>query len=92
MSQSLAYDEFIFDRNINLEVVLITPDDSTIGYFPGKNLSYLYNIGEKTKNFPFCLENKNSSKNYFEKYLKKVKRKTYKPHKKISCNWADKKT
>ena len=86
MSQSLPYDDIKFDRNINLEDILNTPDDSNIGYFPDNSLSYLYNISEKTKNFPFCLENKNISKNYFGKYMKKFKRKTYKPHKKLSCD------
>ena len=33
MSQSVPYEEFKFDRNVELEDVLNTPDDCDIGYF-----------------------------------------------------------
>ena len=33
MSQSLPYDEIKFDKNVKLEDILNTPDDSDIGYF-----------------------------------------------------------
>ena len=41
-----------------LEEILNTPDDSDIGYFLENDLMYPDNIKEKTKNFPFCPENK----------------------------------
>ena len=41
MSQSLPYHEFTFDRNINLEDILNTPDDSNSGSFPENILSHL---------------------------------------------------
>ena len=41
-----------------LEEILITPDDSEIGYFIEVHLKYPDNIKEKTKHFPFCPENK----------------------------------
>ena len=33
MSQSLPHDKVPFDRNVTLEDILNTPDDSDIGYF-----------------------------------------------------------
>ena len=33
MSESLPYDEIEFDRNVGLEEILDSPDDSDIGYF-----------------------------------------------------------
>ena len=34
------------------------------------DLSYPYNIGQKTKHFPFCLENKSISKDSLNDYMK----------------------
>ena len=58
MSELLPYDEIKFDKNVELEDVLNTPDDSDIGYFVEADLIYPDNIKEKTKNFPFAPENK----------------------------------
>ena len=64
MSQMLPYDEIQIwhghpDLHMNwLEEILNTPDDSDIGYFVEFDLKYPDNIKEKTKNFPFCPENK----------------------------------
>ena len=58
MSQYLPYDEIKFDNIIKLEDILITPDNSDIGYFIELDLKYPDNIKEKTKNFPFAPENK----------------------------------
>ena len=33
MSQYLPYDDIKFDKNVTLEDILNTPDDSEIGYF-----------------------------------------------------------
>ena len=33
MSQPLPYDKIEFDKNVKLEEILSTPDDSDIGYF-----------------------------------------------------------
>ena len=57
MSQPLPFDEIKFD-NVELEDILITPDDSDIGYFIEVDLTYPNNIKEKTKNFPFAPVNK----------------------------------
>ena len=54
MSHMLPYDEIKFDRNVKLEHILNTPDDSGIGYFIEVDLNYPDNIKEKTKNFPFA--------------------------------------
>ena len=58
MSQSLPYDEIKFNNDVELEDILNTPDDSDIGYLIEVDLKYPDNIKEKTKNFPFCPENK----------------------------------
>ena len=64
MSQFLPYDEIEMwhgdpDKYWNwLDEVLNTTDDADIGYFVGVDLKYPDDIKEKTKNFPFCPENK----------------------------------
>ena len=54
MSQPLPYDEIKFDKNVKLEDILNTPDDSDIGYFIEVDLNYSDNMKEKTKQFPFA--------------------------------------
>ena len=64
MSQFLHSDEIEMwhghpDLYMNwLEEILNTPDDNDIGYFLEADLKYPDNIKEKTKNFPFCPDNK----------------------------------
>ena len=58
MSEYLPYDEIKFDRNVKLQDILKTPDDSDIGYFIEVDLKYPDNIKYKTRNFPFAPENK----------------------------------
>ena len=54
----LAYEEIEFDRNVESEVIWITPDDSYICYFIETDWKHRDNSEEKTKKFPFALENK----------------------------------
>ena len=58
MSQPLPFDEIKFDKNVTLEDILNTFDDSDIGYFVEVDLIYPDNIKKKTKNFPFASMNK----------------------------------
>ena len=58
MSEYLPYDEIEFDRNVRLEDILNTADDSDIGYFIEVDLKYPDNMKEKTKHFPFAPEKK----------------------------------
>ena len=64
MVQTLPYDEIEIwygdpDLFMNwLEEIFDTSDDSDIGYFIEVGLRYPDDIKEKTKNFPFCPENK----------------------------------
>ena len=51
MSQHLPYDEIKFERNVKLEDILKTPDDSDIGYFIQVDLTYPENIKEKQNIF-----------------------------------------
>ena len=91
MSQSLPYDEIKFDKNVNLEDILNTPDDSDIAYLIEVDLKYPDNIKEKTKNFPFCPENKKTNPDTFSNYMKEIEPDTYTQTNKLICDWSDKK-
>ena len=97
MSQPLPYDEIEMshghpDFYMNkLEEILNTSDDSDIIYFIAVDLNYRDNIKEKTKNFPFCPENKIINKDKYNEYMKKIQPKNYKKSKKVICDWTDKK-
>ena len=77
MNQHLHYDEIEMWHGHpdlymkDLEENSNTPDDSDIGYFIEVGLSYPDNVEEKTKNFPFCLDNKVTHKNKYNGYMKK---------------------
>ena len=90
-SQMLPYDETKFEKDICLEEILNTPDDNQIGYFLEVNLKYLDNRKEKTKNFPFCPENKKIIPNKYNDYMNNIKPKNYTKSKKLKCDWSDKK-
>ena len=95
MSQPLPYYEIeMWHGDLDLymkwlEEILNTPDDSDIGYFAEVDLRYPDNIKEKTKNFPFCPENKIIHKD--NDYMKEIKPKNYAKFKKLICDWTDKK-
>ena len=90
-SPMLPYDENKFQKVICLEERLNTADDNEIGYFLEVDLKYLDNIKEKTKNFPFCPENKKINPDEYNDYMKKIKPKNYTKSKKLICDWTDKK-
>ena len=46
---------------------------------------------EKTKNFPFCPENKIIPTEKYNDYIKKIQPKNYTKSKKLICDWTDKK-
>ena len=71
MSQMLPYDESKFDKNVNLEDFLITPDDGDLGHFVEVYLIYPDNIKQKTELFPFCSENRKINADDFSDYMKK---------------------
>ena len=48
-------------------------------------------LKEKTKNFPFCQENKKIYPNKNIDYITKIKPKYYTKSKKVICDWTDKK-
>ena len=52
MSQPLPIDDIKFERNVCLEEMLNTPNDSDIGYFLQVDLYYPYNIRQKSKYSP----------------------------------------
>ena len=77
MSQPLPYDEFELDKNIRLKDMLSTPDDSDISSFIEVDLTYTYNIKEKTKNFPFAPENRKNNPDDLSEYMKEIIPDTY---------------
>ena len=54
-----------------LKKIWNTPDDADIGYFIEVDLKYPNKKRRKTKNFPFCPENKTSNKNDFSDMRKR---------------------
>ena len=56
MSEKLLYDEIKFDRNVELEGILNTPNDSKIGYFIGVELNNPDKIKYKQKIFQLLLK------------------------------------
>ena len=90
MSESSPYDEIKSDDNVNLDDILNTLDDSDIGYLIEVDLKYPNNIKEKTKNFPFCPENKKISPDKFSDYMKEVRPDAYVQSSKLICDQFDK--
>ena len=74
-----------------IEEFLNTPDDTDIGYFIEVDLRYPDNLREKTKNFPFCPENKFIHKYKNIDYMKAINPKKYTKFKKLLCVWTDRK-
>ena len=91
MSQPLPYDEIKFDKNVKLEDIISTADDSDIGYFIEVDLKYPDNIKEKTRNFPFAPVKKKINSDGFSGYMKTIKPDTYIQTKKLIGGWSDKK-
>ena len=97
MSQMLPYDEIEMRHGHpdlcikKLEGLLNTPDDADFGYFREVDLKYLDKKEEKTKNFPFCPENKKCNKDDFSDYMNEKKPDTYTKTKNLVCDWTDKK-
>ena len=91
MCQPLPYDEINFDRNVKLEDILNSPDDSLIGYSIEVDLRYPVNIKEKTKQFPFAPVNKKINPYQFIDYTKKINPEKYTQTKNLICYWSDKK-
>ena len=66
-----------------LVAILNNPDCSDIGYFPEDDLSYPDDIKEKTKNFPFCPENKKIKPVNIKDYTENKKPKKHEKTKKL---------
>ena len=75
MSQPLPYDEINIERNAWLNETWNTPDGNDIEIFLKLDLSYPYYIREKTKQFPFCPENKIIYEDDFIDYMNKIETK-----------------
>ena len=87
MTQPIPYDEIEFDKNVKLEDILNTPDDSDCGYFIQIDLKY----PDILKNFPFAPESNKINPDDFSDYVKTIKTDTYTQTKKLISDWSDKK-
>ena len=90
MFQPLPYIETKFVKNVQLEDIVKTNDDSVIGYFVEVDLPYSYNIEKKIKIFPFAPEIKKSNPDGFSEYMKTIKPDSYTRTEKLICDWFDK--
>ena len=54
-------------------------------------MNYPNSIKGKTKNFPFCPENKQINPDKYNIYMKKIKPKNYTKSKNLLCDWTDEK-
>ena len=92
LSQPLPYDEIeMWQGHLDLYIyeldeILITPEDSDIGYFVEVDLRYPDNIKEKTKKLPFGPEKKVIPKDKYSNYMKKIQPKIYTKAKKLTCD------
>ena len=89
MGEYLLYDEIKFDRNVELEGILNTADDSDLAYFVDVDLKFPDKIKFKTKSFPFAPEKK-INPDGFSEYMRKIKPDTHTQTKKLICDWSDK--
>ena len=69
-----------------LEEILNTTDDSDTGYFIEVDLKTPDDIKEKTKNIPFCPEQRVIPEDKYNGYLKKTKPKSFTKAKKLLCD------
>ena len=83
MSEYLPQDEIKFDRDVKLEGILNTPDDSDIGYFIEVDLKHPDNTKQKTKNIPFAPVKIKINPDDFSDYMKEIKPDTYNQTKKL---------
>ena len=91
MSQMTPYDEIKFEKDVCLEEILNTPDDSEIGYFLEVDLKNSDILKENTKNFAIAPVNIKSNLDHFSDYMKTIKPDTYTQTKKLICDLSDKK-
>ena len=97
MSQTLPYDEIELWHDHpdlymkKMEEMLITSDDSDVGYFVELDLRYPDNIKEKTKNFFFCSEKRKINPDKYNDYMNNTKPQNYTKAKKLKYHWTDKK-
>ena len=91
MRQPLPYDETKIDRNVKLEDILNTPDNSDIGYLIEVGLNYPDNMKEKTKKFQHAPVNKKTFPDTFSDYMKTIKPDTYTQPKQLICDWPHEK-
>ena len=90
-SMSQTYDQFKFDKNVEIEEILNTPDDSDIGSFFEFDLFYPNNKNENTENFPLAPENEKKFPVIFTPFLKENQIYTFTQTKKLICESTDKK-
>ena len=91
MSDSPLNDEIKYDRNVKLDDIFNTPEDSDIGSFNENDLKYPDGMKGRLKNFSFCHEIKIGPQENFSKHMKDIKPVKYTQNRKLICDWIDKK-
>ena len=92
MSESLPYGEIKFDRIVELEHRLNTPDDSDIGYFLVVDLKNPDEIKEKKQSiFHFVLKVRKLFLILLDHIGMKTNRIVIHKKKRLICGWTDKK-
>ena len=91
MSESLPCGEIKIDKNVYLEYILNTLDDSDVGYFVECDLKNPHKIKEETKNYHFSPENKTRPQDKLSDYMNEMTPKSYTQNKKLLCNCTDEK-
>ena len=90
MNELLPYNEIIFDKNVTLEDILNTLDDTDFGFSVETDSKYPDEIREKTKHFPLAPENKKIIPDIFTPFMNENKN-TYTPSEKLKSDWTDEK-
>ena len=95
MTEYLPYDEIKFiggasvsqsdrDKNVSIEDILNTPDDSDIGYFVEIDIKDSDNIKDKTRNFFFCPENQIGRQDKNSNHIRDIKPYIYTQKKEVN--------
>ena len=91
MSHVLPNGENEIEKNMCLEEIINTPDDSDFGSSEEIDLKNADNIIQKTTIFPSRPENKVIAKDKYNDYLTQINPKNYTKARKLLCDWSDKK-
>ena len=85
MTESSPCDEPKFDKKVELENIITTPDDLDNGYFVEVDLRNPDERKEETRNFPFSPRHKASPQDNISDYFNRMKPNNF-TQKKVLCD------